>query len=46
MKMVLSHLIVDYEFRLADPTERSVLTFGRIRVPNPFMTLLVRKRVL
>lgn len=46
MKMVLSHLIVDYEFRLADSTARPFLTFGKVRVSNPFMTILVRKRVL
>jgi hypothetical protein len=45
MKMILSHLIVDYEFKLADPTARPYLTFGKTRLPNPFMSILIRKRV-
>ena len=44
MKMVLSHLIVDYEFKLADSTTRAYLTMGKTRLPNPLMTILVRKR--
>ena len=44
MKMILSHLIVDYEIKLADPTARPFLTFGKTRLPSPFMTILVRKR--
>jgi hypothetical protein len=44
MKMILSHLIVDYEFKLADPTARPYLTFGKTRLPNPFTAILVRKR--
>lgn len=43
MKMILSHLIADYEFKLADPTARPFLTFGKTRLPSPFMTILVRK---
>lgn len=46
MKMILSHLIVDYEFKLADPTARPFLTFGKTRLPSPYMTILVRKRVV
>lgn len=42
--MILSHLIVDYEFKLADPTARPFLIFGKMRLPSPFMTILVRKR--
>ena len=44
--MILSRLIVDYEFKLADPTARPFLTFGKMRVPSPFMTTLVRKRAV
>ena len=46
MKMILSHLIVDYEFKLADPEARPFLTFGKTRLPSPYMTILVRKRVV
>ncbi|KAL9638273.1 MAG: hypothetical protein Q9164_001655 [Protoblastenia rupestris] len=44
MKMILSHLIVEYEFELVDPTARSFLVFGKTRLPNPLMSILVRKR--
>lgn len=44
--MILSHLIVDYEFKLADPTARPFLIFGKMRLPSPFMTILVRKRAV
>jgi hypothetical protein len=44
MKMILSHLILDYEFKLADPKARPYLIFSKIRLPTPFMTILVRKR--
>lgn len=46
MKMVLSRLIVDYELKLADPTGWPIMTFCNTRLPNPFMTILVRKRVV
>lgn len=46
MKMVLSHLIVNYEFKLADSTQRSFLTLGKTRLPSPFLTILVRKRAV
>ena len=45
MKTILSHLLVEYEFKLADAQAEPFLTFGKVRLPNPFMTLLVRKRV-
>ncbi|EZF76664.1 hypothetical protein H105_02018 [Trichophyton soudanense CBS 452.61] len=44
IKMVLSHLLLDYDFKLENPTAAPFLTFGKVRVPSPFMTLLVRKR--
>ena len=44
-KMVLTHLLVEYEFKLEDPMARPCFSFGKARLPNPFMTLLVRKRV-
>ncbi|KAM0801452.1 cytochrome P450 [Usnea florida] len=46
MKMILSHLILDYEIKLADPTARPFLIFGKVRLPNPFTTILVRKRAV
>ena len=46
MKMILSHLIVDYEFKLADPSARPFLTFGKTRLPSPYMKILVRKRAV
>lgn len=46
MKMILSHLIVDYEFKLADPKASPFLTFGKMRLPSPFMSILVRKRAV
>ncbi|KAI4276196.1 MAG: hypothetical protein LQ337_002663 [Flavoplaca oasis] len=46
VKMVLSHLLVAYEFKLENPTAKPVYSFGKARLPSPFMTLLVRKRVL
>ncbi|KAL8937601.1 MAG: hypothetical protein Q9216_004341 [Gyalolechia sp. 2 TL-2023] len=44
VKMVLAHLLVDYEFRLEDPSVRPFFSFGKARLPNPFMSMLVRKR--
>ena len=44
MKMILSHLIIDYDIKLADPTARPFLTLGKTRLPSPFMTILVRRR--
>lgn len=46
LKMILSHLILEYEFKLADPTARPFLIFGKMRLPSPFMTILVRKRAV
>lgn len=44
MKMILGHLMVDYEFKLATPTARPFMTFAKTRLPNPFLEILVRKR--
>ena len=46
MKMILSHLILEYEFKLADPTAQPYLIFGKMRLPSPFMSILVRKRAV
>ncbi len=46
MKMILLYLILDYEFKLADPIARPFLIFGKIRLPSPFITILVRKRTV
>lgn len=43
--MVLAHLLVAYEFKLEDSCARPFFSFGKARLPNPFMVLLVRKRV-
>jgi hypothetical protein len=45
MKMILSHLLLSYEFKLKDEKAAPCLTFGKVRLPSPFMTLLVKKRV-
>jgi hypothetical protein len=44
MKMILAHLLVGYEFKLKDEKAAPCLTFGKVRLPSPFMVLLVRKR--
>ena len=44
MKMILSHLIIDYEIKLADPTARPFLKLSNMRLPSPFMTILLRRR--
>ena len=44
MKMILSHLLLSYEFKLKDEKAAPCLTFGKVRLPSPFMTLLVKKR--
>lgn len=44
MKMILSHLLINYDFKLADPKARPYLTCGKVRLPNPYQTLLVRRR--
>ena len=46
MKMILSHLVVDYQFKLADPTARSFMKFGKMRLPSPFTTIPVQKRAV
>lgn len=44
--MVLARLLVDYEFKLENPTARPSFSFGKARLPNPFTTLLVRRLLL
>lgn len=44
MKMILSHLLLEYEFKLKNEKAKPFLSFGKVRLPSPFMTLLVRKR--
>lgn len=46
MKMILSHLLLEYEFKLKDEKARPYLTFGKVRLPSPFMKLLVRRRTV
>lgn len=42
MKMNLAHLIVDFKFKLADPTSRSYLTMGLTRLSSSSMKILVQ----
>lgn len=44
MRMVLSRLTVDYEFKCADPTAQPFQTFGKTRLPRLFIPILVCKR--
>jgi hypothetical protein len=46
VKEFLSQLLLDYDFMLVDPTARPFWTVGKVRLANPFMSLLVRKRVI
>lgn len=43
--MVLAHLLVEYEVKLENPNVRPCFSFGKARLPNPFMVMLIRKRV-
>ncbi|KAI4121335.1 MAG: hypothetical protein LQ338_006423 [Usnochroma carphineum] len=44
VKMVLAHLLIEYEFKLENPSIRPFFSFGKARLPNPFMSILIRKR--
>lgn len=44
LKMILLHLVADYEFKLADPTSRSFFNSSYARMGNPFFAVLVCKR--
>lgn len=46
MKIILLYLILDYEFKLVDLTARPFLIFGKMRLPSPFIKILVRKRAV
>ncbi|KAH3919011.1 hypothetical protein HBH56_027670 [Parastagonospora nodorum] len=46
MKMILGHILKEYEFKLRDEGARPCLTFGKVRLPSPFMVLLVKKRTV
>lgn len=43
--MALAHLLAAYEFKLESPGAKPVFSFGKARLPSPFMILLVRKHV-
>ncbi|QSZ34439.1 hypothetical protein DSL72_006031 [Monilinia vaccinii-corymbosi] len=45
LKMILSYIMVEYELELMDAERAPFVTFGMIRLPNPFMCILVRRRV-
>lgn len=40
MKAILTRLIVNYEFKFEDPEARPFLTFGKTRLPSPFLFIL------
>jgi hypothetical protein len=44
MKMVLSHIFLEYEMKLADPECNPHMNLGKVRLPSPFTMLLVRKK--
>lgn len=44
MKMVLSHIFLDYEVQLVDPESKSHMNMGKVRLPSPFTMLLMRKK--
>ena len=44
MKMVLSYLFLEYEFQLADPEAEAHMSLGKVRLPNPFTVVLMRKK--
>ncbi|KAL8816771.1 MAG: hypothetical protein Q9191_008269 [Dirinaria sp. TL-2023a] len=44
VKIVLAHLLVEYEFKLENSHATPFFSFGITRLPNPFMIMLVRKR--
>jgi hypothetical protein len=46
VKEFLSQLLLDYDFMLVDPTARPFWTIGKVRLASPFMSLLVRKRIV
>ncbi|PVH97347.1 cytochrome P450 [Periconia macrospinosa] len=46
VKELLSQLLLDYDFMLVDPTARPFWTIGKVRLASPFMSLLVRKRIV
>ncbi|KAL9608747.1 MAG: hypothetical protein Q9167_006419 [Letrouitia subvulpina] len=43
-KMVLSHFIMDYEFKLADPDAARSLAWSFALVPHPMMKILIRRK--
>jgi hypothetical protein len=45
VKELLSQLLLDYDFMLVAPTARPFWTVGKVRLANPFMSLLVRRRI-
>ncbi|CAG8950411.1 hypothetical protein HYFRA_00006904 [Hymenoscyphus fraxineus] len=44
LKLILGHLITDYEFKLENPDKKPFMTFGHTRLPSPFLSILIRKR--
>ncbi|KAF1975826.1 cytochrome P450 [Bimuria novae-zelandiae CBS 107.79] len=44
MKMVLSHILLEYEFQLESPRSQPHINLGKFRLPNPFTILLIRKK--
>jgi hypothetical protein len=46
LKMIFAHLLLDFEFKLADPNAQPFFTLGKTRLPNPFQSILVRRRAV
>lgn len=45
VKMIMIHLLVHYDFKLADGNVPPTFSWGSIILPHPRMALLIRKRV-
>lgn len=43
--MMLAHVLVEYEIKLADPTMQLLVLLRKIRVANPFITIMICQRV-
>lgn len=43
-KMIVSHLILNYDFRLAEEKQPSTFTWGIASVPHPRLKVLFREK--
>ncbi|THV54437.1 hypothetical protein BGAL_0026g00080 [Botrytis galanthina] len=44
LKMIVVHFLNSYEFKLADPSANHTFSYDIIRMPNPFLAILIRER--